>query len=89
MWAEHRDQVRPEWLDGNGHMNLAYYVLVFDGGTDAWLDRAGLGTAYRLATNHGVFAVETHTIYREEVLAGSQLHWSAPGLPLRPASAST
>ncbi len=47
MWAEHHDHVRPEWLDGNGHMNLAYYVLVFDRGTDAWLDLAGLGAAYR------------------------------------------
>ena len=45
VWAEHHDQVQPEWLDGNGHMNLAYYVLVFDRGTDAWLELAGLGAA--------------------------------------------
>ncbi len=67
MWAHHHDTVRPEWLDGNGHMNLAYYVLVFDGGTDAWLDRAGLGAAYRGTTGRSVFAVESHTIYRQEV----------------------
>ena len=67
MWAEHRDRVQPEWLDGNGHMNLAYYVLVFDRGTDAWLDMAGLGAAYRAATRRSVFAVETHTLYRQEV----------------------
>ncbi len=67
MWAEHSDRVRPEWLDGNGHMNLAYYVLVFDRGTDAWLERAGLGAAYRNAVRRSVFAVESHTIYRHEV----------------------
>ena len=73
MWAEHRDHVRPEWLDGNGHMNLAYYVLVFDRGSDAWLDLAGLGAAYRAATGRSVFAVETHTIYRQEVRGGAPL----------------
>ncbi len=72
MWAEHSDHVRPEWLDGNGHMNLAYYVLVFDRGTDAWLDLAGLGAGYRQA-GHSVFAVETHTIYRQEVREGATL----------------
>jgi acyl-CoA thioesterase FadM len=72
VWAEHLDHVRPEWLDGNGHMNLAYYVVVFDRGTDAWLDLAGLGAAYR-NTGLSVFAVETHTIYRREVGEGAAL----------------
>ena len=27
--------VRPEWIDHNGHMNVAYYVLAFDESTDA------------------------------------------------------
>ena len=54
-------------------MNLAYYVLVFDRGTDAWLELAGLGAAYRDA-GHSVFAVETHTVYRQEVRLGAPLH---------------
>lgn len=73
MWAEHRDTVQPEWLDGNGHMNLAYYVLVFDRGTDAWLDLAGLGAAYRASVRCSVFAVETHTLYRRESRLGDPL----------------
>lgn len=73
MWTEHRDTVQPEWLDGNGHMNLAYYVMVFDRGTDAWLDAAGLGAAYRDQTGRSVFAVETHTLYRQEVRLGAPL----------------
>ena len=72
MWAEYRDVVRPEWLDGNGHMNLAYYVVVFDRGADAWLDLAGLGDPYR-DRGSSVFAVETHTIYRREVGLGTAL----------------
>lgn len=64
--AEHHDRVQPEWLDANGHMNLAYYVVVFDRGTDAWLHLAGMGEAYR-ASGNTVFAVETHTLYRREL----------------------
>lgn len=70
--AEHRDHVRPEWLDDNGHMNLAYYVVVFDRGTDAWMELAGLGADYR-ATGQTVFAVETHTLYRRELRLGAPM----------------
>jgi acyl-CoA thioester hydrolase len=67
-WAAfHTDCVRPEWVDSNGHMNLAYYIVVFDLGTDAWMDLAGLSAAYRAAEQHTVFAVETHTLYRQEL----------------------
>jgi acyl-CoA thioester hydrolase len=65
--AEHLDHVQPEWLDSNGHMNLAYYVVVFDRGTDAWMELAGLGAAYRQAQGGTVFAAETHTLYHREV----------------------
>ena len=54
-------------------MNLAYYVVVFDRGTDAWLDLAGLDGAYRQAEGASVFAVETHTLYRREVGPDSRL----------------
>ncbi len=70
--AEHHDVVRPEWLDGNGHMNLAYYVVVFDRGSDSWLELAGFGEGYR-AAGHTVFAVETHTIYRRELRLGAPI----------------
>ncbi len=70
--TEHHDTVQPEWLDSNGHMNLAYYVVVFDRGTDAWLVRAGFGGAYRDAGN-AVFAVETHTLYRHELGLGAPM----------------
>jgi acyl-CoA thioester hydrolase len=70
--AEHHDAVQPEWLDSNGHMNLAYYVLVFDRGTDAWLDLAGFAGDYRAAGNT-VFAVETHTLYRQELRLGAPI----------------
>lgn len=59
--------VRPEWIDSNGHLNLAYYILLFDEATDALWQSLGLGDAIR-ATGSGTFAVETHTLYRAELM---------------------
>ena len=61
--------VRPEWIDSNGHLNLAYYILLFDEATDALWRSVGLGDEFR-ATGFGTFAVETHTLYRAELLEG-------------------
>jgi acyl-CoA thioester hydrolase len=72
-WPPFEAVVRPEWVDYNGHMNVAYYVLVFDQATDAALDRIGIGTAYRVATGHSVFVVEAHVTYDREVVAGEPL----------------
>ena len=62
--------VRPEWIDANGHMNLAYYVVLFDSATDAIFETLGIGWNYRHATSNGTFAVETHTLYERELLQG-------------------
>lgn len=59
--------VRPEWIDANGHLNLAYYILLFDQATDAFWQTLGLGESLR-AGGHGTFAVETHTLYRAELV---------------------
>jgi acyl-CoA thioester hydrolase len=65
--------VRPEWIDSNGHMNLAYYVVVFDLATDRMYDALGIGNAYREATGNSCFTVETHTLYEQEVKVGERL----------------
>ena len=69
----HRETVRPEWVDYNGHMNVAYYVLVFDHATDAALDGLGVGEAYREASGCSVFVGDMHVAYRREVAAGAGL----------------
>ena len=38
--------VQPEWIDHNGHMNVAYYVLAFDVATDTVYETWGLGLDY-------------------------------------------
>ena len=71
--VEYTDSVRPEWIDSNGHMNLAYYVVVFDLGTDRLYDALGIGNAYREATGYSCFTAETHTLYEREVKVGEVL----------------
>jgi acyl-CoA thioester hydrolase len=67
------DVVRPEWIDSNGHMNLAYYVVAFDLATDRFYDEIGIGTAYREATGNSSFVAETHTVYERELRLGDRL----------------
>ena len=69
----HRATVLPEWIDWNGHMNVAYYVLVFDHATDAFLDYLGMGQAYRDEQNCSAFVVETHVNYQRELVAGDPM----------------
>jgi acyl-CoA thioester hydrolase len=66
----YRGEVLPEWIDANGHLNLAYYVVLFDYATDALFNAVGIGLGYKEATNHGTFAVETHNLYERELLVG-------------------
>jgi acyl-CoA thioester hydrolase len=67
LWSE---TIVPNWIDYNGHMNVAYYTLVFDHAVDAFFDYVGLGRDYRDATTGSTFAVEHHITYNQEVVAG-------------------
>jgi acyl-CoA thioester hydrolase len=72
-FAAHTETVRPEWIDYNGHMNVAYYVLVFDHATDALFEALGLGVDYRAATDGTLFALESHILYEHEVRLDDRL----------------
>ena len=63
----HRETVRPEWIDYNGHMNVAFYVLAFDHATDRLMDALGLDEAYRRRTGWSLFALEQHVVYLAEL----------------------
>jgi acyl-CoA thioester hydrolase len=69
----YRGEVRPEWIDHNGHLNLAYYIVLFDYATDMLFDAIGLGLDYRRETGQGTFVAETHTVYRRELLVGERV----------------
>ncbi|NBC33023.1 MAG: thioesterase-like protein [Alphaproteobacteria bacterium] len=70
----YREIVRPEWIDYNGHMNVAYYSLVFDHATDAVLDHFGIGPTDYVPQGEGsLFVVEAHITYDREVRLGDTL----------------
>ena len=66
-----RGEVLPEWIDYNGHMNLAYYTVLFDQATDLLFDVLGLGLDYRRDRKLGTFVAETHNLYERELLVGA------------------
>ena len=60
-------RVRPEWIDVNEHMNVAYYVLAFDQGVDALWARFGVTDAYIRDGLGSTFAVESHISWKREL----------------------
>jgi len=59
--------ILPEWIDYNGHLRDAYYVLIVSQATDALMDRIGLDEAYRRRTQCTLYTVELHIQYLQEV----------------------
>jgi acyl-CoA thioester hydrolase len=72
----YRDVVRPEWIDGNHHMNVGYYLVVFDFATDEFMRWVGLDAGHRRARGVTTFCLETHVTYHREVREGDQLRFT-------------
>ena len=73
---EYRDVVRPEWIDHNGHMNMGYYLVVFDFATDAFMAWVGLDTAHRERHQVTTFCLEAHVTYHREVRRDDPLRFT-------------
>ena len=56
-----------EWTDYNNHMNLSYYILVFDLGAEVILSKFKMGEQSAKTTKKSTMAVESHTTYNNEV----------------------
>src|SRR2546421_4606638 len=72
----YRDRVRPEWIDGNGHMNVGYYLVVFDYATDEFLAWVGLDGRHRQEHRVTTFCLEAHVTYHREVRSGAPLRFT-------------
>lgn len=66
-----RGTVPHEWVDFNGHLRDAFYMLLFSFATDAFIDHIGLDEAGRAATGHSIFTLECHVNYLLEVREGA------------------
>ena len=62
-----------EWTDYNGHMNLSYYILVFDMGAEVILSKFKMGEHSAKTTKKSTMVVETHTTYNQEVKDGDEV----------------
>ena len=56
-----------EWTDYNNHMNLSFYILVFDKAAEKILSKFNMGEEAAIKTKRSTMVVETHTIYNNEV----------------------
>lgn len=72
----HRSTVVPEWVDWNGHMNVAFYVAAFDQASGAFMHNMGLGRRYVDGKLGMTFVLETHVTYDREVREGAPLRFT-------------
>jgi acyl-CoA thioester hydrolase len=70
---EDRLVVRPEWLDPNGHMNVAFYMRAVDDGSNAFFDDIGLGWDYTERGEGSIFVTGCNIDFRRELFAGNRL----------------
>ena len=70
IWSE---DVRPEWIDYNGHLSEAYYVVVFGHATDAVMVRLGMTPEYLVDTGTSLFTWRRTSATSTEVPPGSRL----------------
>src|SRR3977135_3912361 len=69
----HRSTVLPEWVDWNGHMNVAFYVTAFDQASGAFMRNMGLGRRYVDGKLGMTFVLETHVTYDREMREGAPI----------------
>ena len=71
--STYRSAVLPDWVDYNGHLRDAYYLLLFSLATDALMAQLGLDEAGRAATGHSLYTLECHLNFVQEVKLGQQV----------------
>tara|TARA_B100000378_G_scaffold276493_1_gene274541 strand:+ start:820 stop:1281 length:462 start_codon:yes stop_codon:yes gene_type:complete len=67
------ERVKKEWTDYNGHLNVAYYVHVFDIAADVMLDNFKMGGESAKKDKRTTFVAEMHTNYYQEVKLGEEV----------------
>jgi len=66
-------RVEPQWIDYNGHLNMAYYNVLFDRAVDETYEMLGIGLDYLKRTNHSTFTAEVHVRYLREIREGDRV----------------
>lgn len=65
--------LEPGWIDYNGHLNMAYYHVLFDRGIDHLFDMIGCGANYRDQRDMSFYTLEVHVCYLRELAKNAQV----------------
>ena len=68
-----KEKVIKEWTDYNGHLNVAFYVHVFDIAADIMLDNFKMGGHSAKKDKKTTFVAEMYTAYKQEVRLGEEV----------------
>ncbi len=60
-------QLEPQWIDYNGHLNMAYYNVMFDRAIDQFWLKLGIGPTYMKERHGSTFTAECHVRYLREI----------------------
>ena len=69
-------QIEPQWIDYNGHLNMAYYNVMFDRAIDQLWLKLGIGPAYMKERHGSSFTAECHVRYLREIHLGDPVQIS-------------
>src|SRR4051794_3536926 len=69
-------QIDPAWIDYNGHLNMAYYSVMFDRAIDELWLKLGIGPGYLKARQGSTFTAECHVRYLREIHLGDPVQIS-------------
>lgn len=63
-------RIEPQWIDYNGHLNMAYYTVLFDRAVDELYELIGIGPSYLETRKHSTMVAEMHVRYVREIHEG-------------------
>ncbi|WP_297838193.1 thioesterase family protein [Pseudomonas sp.] len=69
----YKTPILADWVDYNGHLRDAFYLLIFSYATDAFMDHLGLNSDNREASGNSLFTLECHLNYLHEVKLGEEV----------------
>lgn len=70
-------RVEPQWIDYNGHLNMAYYHVLFDRAVDEVFSLVGLTRDYVETRHASTFTAECHVLYKRELTEGDLVRVTA------------
>lgn len=77
LFISRQHEIEKEWIDYNGHLNMAYYMVLFDRGGDELFHLLGMGADYAATQRLTTYTAEAHICYVRELHLGHKISCSA------------